>query len=154
MNTTVKKILSPAEIERVSSEYLRSGRRQDIWEIVSVEVEDQTLKAQVSMRQYYRSPNDAGGFHLTSFATLEFLSQLFIIYGHVLAGLTEKSQEAWMMESSITCRKAIRSADDIRVEMEFKTLKKIGGRMLGKANARVWDEQGGEFTAQLKALLA
>lgn len=151
---SIQKILTPAEIERISSEYLREGRRQDIWEIVSVEVRENALTAQVRMQQYYQSPNDAGGFHLTSFATLEFLSQLFIIYGHVLGGLTEKSQEAWMMESSISCRKAIRSADDIRVEMEFRTLKKIGDRMLGNASARVWDEQGGEFTAKLKALLA
>jgi hypothetical protein len=154
MNTSIKKILSTAEIDRISSEYLRHGRRQDIWEIVSVEVVDRTLTARVRMQQYYQSPSDAGGFHLTSFATLEFLSQLFIIYGHVLAGLTDKSQEAWMMESNITCRRAIRSADDNRVEMQFKTLKKIGDRMLGNASARVWDEQGGEFLAQIKALLA
>jgi hypothetical protein len=154
MTVAVHKRLTTDEILRISSEYLREGRRQDVWEIVSVEVSENRLDARVRMVDYYKSPTDTHGFHLTSFATMEFISQLFIIYGHVLAGLTEKSQEAWMMESSISCRRAIRSADDIRVEMHFKTLKKMGTRMLGTARARIWDEQGGEFTAEVKALLA
>ena len=154
MTAVLEKTLTSDEIERISSQYLSQGRREDIWEIASAQVKGDTLTASVRMRSYYRSPHDVGGFHLTSFSTLEFLSQLFIIYGHVLAGLTEKSQEAWMMESSISCRKAIRSADDIRVEMQFRTLRKMGARMLGEARARVWDEQGGEFTATIKALLA
>lgn len=154
MSSNVRKTLETAEIEQISSEYLRKGRQQDVWEIVSVEVMDDVLKSQVRMLSYYKSPSDAGGFHLTSFATMEFLSQLFIVYGHVLAGLTEKSQEAWMLESSISCRKAIRSSENIRVEMHFNILRKMGDRMLGIAKAKVWDDQGGEFVAEIKALLA
>ncbi len=154
MTQHTAKVLSAAEIDRISSEYLRDGRRQDIWDIAAVEVDGNHLKVRIRMRQYYRSPLDAGGFHLTSFATLEFVSQLFIIFGHVRAGLTEKSQEAWMLESSISCRKAIRSPEDIQVEMHIEILKNIKGRMLGNARARVWHEEGGEFLAEVKALLA
>ena len=146
--------LHAEQLRNISSDYLRQGRRQEVWDIVWVEVSENRLQAQVRMLSHYQSATDSHGFHLSSFATLEFVSQLFIIYGHVLAGLTEKKQEAWMMESAIVCRKAIRTADDIRVDMDFRTLKKIGDRMLGTAKARIWDEAGGEFTAEVKALLA
>jgi hypothetical protein len=147
-------VLNSEEINNISSEYLREGRKKDVWDIVQVTIKGNTLEAHVRMLDYYKSPSDAGGFHLTSFSTMEFVSQLFIVYGHVLADLKDKTQEAWMMDSSIKCTKAIRNAEHIRVEMKFRTLKKIKNRLLGSASARIWDDQGGEFTATVKALLA
>lgn len=153
MNNTAKKILSPAEIANISSRYLSEGRKEDVWEITHVEICGESLTAKVRMVSYYVSPTDDVGFHLTSFSTLEFLSQLFIIYGHVLGGLTKKTREGWMLESSISCKKAIRDPENIAVEMNFRTLKQMRESLIGVANARVYD-QDGLFLARIKAILA
>jgi hypothetical protein len=147
-------LLNTEQVKKISSPYLSEGRKKDQWEIIEVRILNETLRSRVRMLSYYKSPTDFEGFHLTSFSTMEFVSQLFIVYGHVLAGLEEKVQEAWMMNCDIDCKKAIRDPDNIQVEMHFKTLRKIKNRMLGHATAHIWDEQGGEFTVSLKALLA
>lgn len=147
-------LLDTEQVKKISSPYLSEGRKEDKWEIVQVSILNETLLAHIRMLSYYKSSTDTLGFHLTTFSTMEFVSQLFVVYGHVLAGLEEKVQEAWMMNCNINCLKAIRDPDNIQVEMQFRTLRKIKNRMLGHASARIWDEQGGEFTASLKALLA
>jgi hypothetical protein len=99
MSTALHRRLGPADIEKFSSHYLNEGRKQESWRIDAVEVEDGRLRATVSMRSTYVSTTDDKGFHLTIFSTLEFLSQLMIVYAHVKAGLAEKTLEGWMGES-------------------------------------------------------
>ncbi|MBF0470300.1 MAG: hypothetical protein HQL48_02880 [Gammaproteobacteria bacterium] len=127
---------------------------QDCWEIASVTIEGKLLRSQIRMRSTYLSPSDNHGFHLTIFTALEFLSQLAIIYGHVWAGYEEKKREGWLLESTIAAKKSIRSSDNIMVEMEAASIRKVGDNIIGKSRARVVDDEGGLFLATLKCFLS
>ena len=148
-----RKILTQDEIKRLSSVYLSTGRKQEIWEISHVEIEDNVLTARIIMRSYYISSTDSGGFHLTIFSTLEFLSQLIIIYAHVWAGLTDKTREGWMIESSISSKRMIRDPENIQVRMEVSSIKKLGANILAVTESQVFDSTG-LFEARLKGFLS
>jgi hypothetical protein len=150
----MKRKLAPAEIADISSTYLVEGRKKESWELTDIEVEDAMVRARVRMTSTYASPTDAGRFHLTIFSALEFLSQLMIIYMHVWNGYTRKTLEGWMIESQVTSRRAIRDPDDIRVEMEIKSIRNVRGSTLLRTFCRVTDGGGGLFEAKLKGLLS
>jgi hypothetical protein len=58
-----------------------------------------------------------------------------------------------MRECAITSRKVIRNPEKIFVEMDFFSLKKIQDSVVSMAKCRVYDGQGGLFTAKIKGLL-
>lgn len=153
MPIDLKKKLGPSEIKSLSSAYIDEGVKKDAWEITEIEVSDAILKARIRMKSFFVSPTDPGGFHLTIFSTQEFLAQLANIYLHLAAGFDTKERETWMRESTVTSRKTIRDAENIQVEMDFFGLRKIGDGVASMANCRVYDDQGGLFTARLKGLL-
>ncbi len=148
-----KRILSQEEIARISSVYLNEGRSQDVWEISHIEIEDNILTARIRMRSYFISPTDQEGFHLTMYPPIEFLSQLMIIYVHVWAGLAEKTQEGWMIESSFSSKRAIRDPENIQVRMEVTSIRNIKGRIFVVAESQVFDQHG-LFEAKMKCLLS
>ncbi len=151
MNTPAPVRLSVADIQNLSSHYLNEGRKQESWQIEEIEINGQHLTARVSMRTTYVSATDEKGFHLTIFTTLEFLSQLLIIYMHVRAGLSKKTREVWMVESSTRSVRAIRDSANIKVEMEVVSIRKRGENFYCVADYRVTDDQGGLFKVKLKA---
>lgn len=153
MTRDLKKKFGPAEIAALSSVYIDEGVKKDAWEIYEIGIYGPILKARIRMKSFFVSPTDPGGFHLTIFSTQEFLAQLANIYLHVAAGFEKKERETWMRESTITSRKTIRDAENIQVEMDFFGLKKIGDGVASMANCRVFDDEGGLFTARLKGLL-
>lgn len=153
MNKPINLRLVAADIEKLSSHYLNEGRKQESWKIGDIEIHDTRLTATVSMRSFYVSESDAKGFHLTIFSTLEFLSQLMIIYGHAWAGLSQKAQEGWMVESSVRNVKAIRDPAKINVDMNI-TVRKLGEKLYGVADYRVTDDLGGLFEGRLKGFLS
>ena len=150
----VEKQLTLEEIAALSSLYLNEGRKKESWEILEVNVEDRILTARVRMRSTFVSPTDPGGFHLTVFSTLEFLSQLMIIHGHVLANREEKTQEGWMLECSISSRHPIRDPENIQVRMEAVSIKVVREKILATTRSLVSDDGGGLFEARLKAFLS
>lgn len=153
MSRELEKRLGPAEIAALSSVYIDEGVKKDAWEIYEIEISGPILEAKIRMKSFFVSPTDPGGFHLTIFSTQEFLAQLANIYLHVAAGFEKKERETWMREATITSRKTIRDAENIQVEMDFFGLKKIGDGVASMANCRVFDDEGGLFTARLKGLL-
>lgn len=153
MSRNLQMKLGRAQIDALSSVYIDEGVKKDAWEIVEIEIDEAILKARIRMTSFFVSPTDAGGFHLTIFSTQEFLAQLANIYLHLAAGFERKERETWMRESAITSRQAIRDPENIRVEMDFFGLRKIGGGVASMANCRVFDDGGGLFTARLKGLL-
>lgn len=153
MSKAGRKILSTEEISRLSSTYLSQGRKQEDWEITYLEIDDNVLNARIRMRTRYISPTDPGGFHLTIFSTLEFLSQLAIIYVHVWAGLTEKTREGWMLECSVNSKQAIRDPENIQVRMEIPSIRNIKNKIIVVAESRVFD-QDGLFEARMKCILS
>jgi hypothetical protein len=145
--------LGKSEIADLSSSYINEGVKVDTWEIQNISISGKLLKAEIDMVSFFVSPTDPDGFHLTIFSTQEFLAQLANIYLHVAAGFKTKSRETWMRECAIASRKVIRNPDKIFVEMDFFSLKKIQDSYVSMAKCRVYDDQGGLFTARLKGLL-
>jgi hypothetical protein len=141
-------------IARLSSEYIDQGIKRERWRITRVSVEGAKLAAELRMESVFLSPTDPAGFHLTIFSTQEFLAQLANIYLHLLAGSTVKNRETWMRESSITTHRAIRDPARISVEMDFFKVKRLKDSWYAMANCRVFDGEGGLFTANLKGILS
>jgi hypothetical protein len=146
--------LGPDEIAAFLSPYLAEGRRQEVWRIEEVTIAGRQLDARVSMTQTYVSATDPRGFHLTAFATLEFVSQLVIIYGHVWAGLDKKTREGWLLEASIRTEKAIRDPERIDVSIVTPSVRRVRENVIGVSDFTVRDRLGGEFSGRLKSFLA
>jgi hypothetical protein len=146
--------LGPDEIAAFLSPYLAEGRRQEVWRIEEVTIDGQRLEARVDMTHVYESASDPHGFHLTAFSTLEFVSQLVIIYGHVWAGLDKKTREGWLLEASIRTEKAIRARDGIQVTVLTKSIRKVRDNLIGTFEFTVADGLGGSFSGRLKAFLS
>jgi len=145
--------LGKSEIANLSSRYIEEGVKVDAWEIRNINISGNLLKAEIGMVSFFVSPTDPDGFHLTIFSTQEFLAQLANIYLHIAAGFKTKCRETWMRECSITSRNVIRNPEKILVEMDFFGLKKIQDTVISMAKCRVYDDQGGLFTARIKGLL-
>lgn len=154
MKVTLKKTLNEDEISRLSSDYLDHGVKKEAWKITQVNIDGPVLTARIKMTATCASATDEAGFHLTIFSTMEFLSQLANIYFHTWAGYEEKSREVWMRESSISCKQAIRDADNIMARLEVKSLKKVGDQALGLIQYEVSDSGGGRFEGRLKGVLS
>lgn len=146
--------LTGKDIQAFSSDYLNGGRKQESWKIEEVAIDGRTLTSRISMQSVYVSATDSGGFHLTIFSALEFLSQLMIIYTHVWAGLKSKSREGWMVESHTRTVRAIRNPNNIQVAMTANTIRKRGDTLFCDAKYRITDDQDGLFEIRLKGFLA
>jgi len=146
-------VLDKPKIADLSSRYIDEGVKVDTWEIKNINISGKLLKAEIGMVSFFVSPTDPDGFHLTIFSTQEFLAQLANIYLHVAADFKTKCRETWMRECAITSRKVIRNPQKIFVEMDFFSLKKVQDSVVSMASCRVYDDQGGLFTARIKGLL-
>ena len=153
MANNVKRQLTADEINRLSSPYIKEGKHHDVWDIVDITVDDKLMIAHISMKSYYTSGTDQGGFHLTILSALEFLSQLMVIFVHVWAGYTEKTKEGWMLESSMAYRRAIRDPQNIEVQMKITSVRKVGESILITTKSQITDSDG-LFEATMKGLLA
>lgn len=147
-------VLDKKDYEQLLSPYLQDGRKHERWNLDRIEMEGKALRALVSMRSTYVSSTDAGGFHLTIFSTLEFLSQLMIIYVHKWAGQTEKKREAWMVESRTHSVRPIRDPAEINVEMNVQSMRRRGEVLYCTAEFAVTDKFGGLFKVGLKGVVA
>lgn len=154
MKPAPKVSLKPDDIAPFSSQYLHEGRKKESWRIEAVEIDGDRATARVSMLSTYVSASDSKGFHLTIFSTLEFLSELMLIYSHVWAGFQEKSREGWMVESTTRSRQAIRDPERIDVEMKVNVMRQRGGILLCESDYRVTDRFGGLFEISLKGFLS
>jgi len=154
MNVHLERCLTAADISSYLSPYLTEGRKHESWQIDAVEIIGKKLIATVSMRTCFTSATDTKGFHLTIFSSLEFLSQLMIIYVHVWAGLASKTREGWMVESATRSIRAIRNPENIRVVMDVDAMRKRGESIYCAARYCITDDQNGLFEATLKGFLS
>lgn len=145
--------LNRQQISGLSSRYIDEGVKKDCWEILDMNISGNRVKARLRMSSYFVSPTDPSGFHLTIFSTQEFLAQLSNIFLQVVAGYEVKTRETWMRECTITSRRAIRDPENIMVDMEFMSIKKLGGAIVSSGKSRVYDDRGGLFIARLKGLI-
>lgn len=147
---------SQADLAPLLSDYLVNGRKAESWSLQSVTVDttESRLVATLDMTSTYSSATDRAGFHLTIFTSLEFTSQLMIIYAHVWAGLDKKVREGWMVESKTRTVKAIRDSEGVLVEMHVKKMRQRGVNLYCDAHFKITDTQGGLFEVDLKGFLA
>lgn len=149
----MRKRLTAEALAAISSRYLREGRKQESWDLQWVEIEADRLYANVKMSAWYElAPGTQ--YHLTIFSTLEFASQLMIVYAHDWAGLDAKIREGWMVESTTRTVRAITLTDDIRVEMHVRKMRKQGKHLYCIADFIVTDAADGLFEVTLKGFLA
>ena len=152
----MSKSLSKEQIAETSSTYLQQGRKLESWEITEVIINDDSLTAVVTMTETSASETDNQGFHLTVFSSLEFLSQLMIVYAHDWAGIDAKVREGWMVESSIKCLGSLRG-DEFVVEMDILKMRKRGPNLYCHANFTITETSkpdGDKFVATLKGFLS
>lgn len=152
----MKEFLTKEQVQAISSDYLNQGRKSESWIINSVSIEGEFLEADISMTETFISDTDRAGFHLTIFSSLEFLSQLMIIYGHHWAGFTAKSKEGWMVESSIKCNGSIRSTS-FKVQMDVLKMRRRIDTLYCHADFIITDStknDTGSFKASLKGFLS
>ena len=146
--------LQDKELREFYSDYLINGRKHDGWTIEIVQIENACLRSRIRMNSVYLSSTDKNQFHLTIFSALEFLSQLMIIYTHVWAGLTKKTQEGWMVDSQIRAVKAIRNPNAIEVEMQMGRIRKLGTKLVCMTEYVITDDGGGRFEGSFRGFLS
>ena len=150
----IKKVkLNSEDIRELCSYYLNEGKKQEVWQINHVMIEDEMLDAHISMISRYLSPTDNNEFHLTIFSALEFLSQLMIIYAHFWARREKKVGEGWMVESSMKSFRVIRDPENILVSMTVEKIRERGVNLYCIASYKVTDDQGGLMEVRLKGFL-
>lgn len=142
-----------SEIEQISSPYLGTGRKNEVWRIEQVDIIENTLLATVSMREFCVSNTDNNEFHLAYLTALEFVSQLQIIYMHVWAGIKSKTKEVWMIECHMKSQRPIKNPEKINVEMTERKMFKRLNIYYCIADHRVTDDQGGLFEISIKAMM-
>ncbi|HSW08090.1 hypothetical protein [Aquabacterium sp.] len=145
-------VLSPDEIVALSSPYLAGGIRQEAWVIDALRIDGKRLDAVVRMERTFVSPTDAGGFHLSTFIALEFVSQLTVIYAHQQSGHVRKEREVWMLESSFSSRRPVRNPQHIDVRLDVLWSRRRGRELWLNFGFRVSDEHG-LFEGTLKAVM-
>jgi len=146
-------ILSPLQIDKLSSDYLADGRREERWRFNEIRVESGQVFAVARMEQYYRSATDDNQFHLSYITGHEIASQLGIIFLHYNAGFTEKCREVWMSESHNRCFAPIRDPLGIHVAMTINRLKKRKELWLCDIECELTDVLGGRLLYWAKAVL-
>ncbi len=146
--------LQNKNFEKFLSPYLQEGHKNEVWEIKDVIVQKNQLEATITMSSLFLSETDNNEFHLAIFTSLEFSSQLMIIYLHHWAGLTEKRKEGWMIESSTKSVRAIRDSKNIKVVMNILKIRNWGENIYCLANFTVTDRQGGLFKLKIKGYFA
>lgn len=125
------------------SEYLLSGRRQEVWHINWIEWDGLVLRASARLDGWQSSGTDAGRFHLSIFSARELDAQLGMIGIHLRLGLSEKSAEVWLLECTEKCEAAITDAADVRFEMQFHFRRSKNGKVLARRDSRISGTQGG-----------
>jgi hypothetical protein len=146
--------LSSNDVKNISSDYIREGRLYECWKINEVIIEDGKAIMDASMIRVYPPGSSKKDFHLSIYLAEEMASQLMIIYGHIWAGLTEKKDEVWMLESHTKSIRPIINAEYIRIEMDVSRIRKRGQTIFGIGNYRITDDNDGLIELQQKGILS
>ena len=147
------KKLTSFEIKKLSSSYINETLKNEIWHIDSVQIEEKKLFALISIHSDYLSKTDKNQFHVSVFIMLEFVSQLIVIFTHLLAGYTKKTKEVWLAEVSTRSLKPIRSLKDICVKIDLVTMRTYKNSQFFIFEINVTDNQDGLSTYKFKVQL-
>jgi hypothetical protein len=147
-------ILKPNDFKKISSPYLSGGKKEDIWEILEITINDKKLTAKARMISFYKSSTDKNKFHMSTITGLEIVGQLRIIFLHVYLGLEEKTREVWFLRGSERCLHSIRDPENIFIEMECNIESTESDKHMVAMHANISDPQGGNFVFTAKVLMS
>ena len=100
-----------------SSAYLGGGYKEDNFELTNVMIGEQRALGSVRICSFF--PPSDGEFHLSSIMALILFSQLTTIYTCYDNGLTRKTEEIYVRNFHMKCRKRIVELNDILIECEI-----------------------------------
>ncbi len=146
--------LNSNDVLNISSDYIREGRQYESWQINEVIIDNKTAVMDVSMVTTYPLEANKKDFHLSIYLAEEMASQLMIIYGHIWAGLTEKREEVWMLESHTKSIRSVTETEHIKVTMNLQTMRKRDNAIFGIGNYRITDDQDGLIELKQKGILS
>ena len=146
--------LKPEDFKKMSSPYLSGGKKEDIWEILEITINEKKLTAKARMTSFYRSSTDKNQFHMSTITGLEIVGQLRIIFLHVYLGLEEKTKEVWFLRGSERCLHSIKDPENIFIEMECNVESTETDKHMVAMHASISDPQGGNFVFTAKALMS
>lgn len=149
----VREVL-PDEYLPMSSEYLRSGRRNEVWSINWVRWDGEVLLASARLDGWQGSETDASRFHVSIFAVREMDAQLAIIGMHLRLGLARKTTEVWLLKCAEECLAALTVPDDVRFEMRFSFRKTSSGKLIYERMSEITDARGGMIKLTSNGLMA
>lgn len=144
----------PDEYLPLSSEYLRSGRRKEVWSINWVKWDGEVLHASARLDGWQGSEADGNRFHVSIFAAREIDAQLSIIGMHLKLGLKRKTAEVWLLKSAEECLAPITVPDDVRFEMRFSFRKTSSGKLITERVSEISDAHGGMIKLTSHGLMA
>lgn len=145
--------IMPEEYMPMTSEYLRIGRRPEIWHINWVEWNGHKLLASTRLEGGVPSKTDNNRFHVSILAAREMEAQLAIIAIHLKLGLSEKKTEVWNLETNEVCKSAITDPNDVRFAIDVITKTTSKGKTLALINSTISDQFGGLFILDVVRLL-
>ena len=148
------KMLTHLEIKKLSSSYIDGALKDESWQIDSIQVEGSHLAAFVSVNSTYLSSTDENQFHVSTFIMFEFVSQLIVIFTHLLAGYTKKTKEVWLAEVHMRSIRPIRNIKNISVKIDLVTKRQYHGGTFFIFEIEVRDDQDGLSTYKFKVQLA
>lgn len=146
--------VAPAEYLPMSSEYLRSGRREEVWRINWVRWDGEMLRSSARLGGWQGSETDGNRFHVSIFAAREMDAQLAIIGMHLKLGLPRKTAEVWLLKCTEECLSAITEPEDVRFEMRFSFRKTSSGKVISDRCSEITDVRGGKIKIESRSLMA
>lgn len=145
--------ISKSEFDKVSSNYLSSGRSNESWQIDSISYNPAQLIAFISMKNAFLVESDQKKWHLPIFPIYEFTSQLQIIYLHLWAQLEKKTKEIWMIETNIRAIRPILSRDSIKVVVNKSRIRKTDKGIYCICDHIITDHDDGLINIKIKSFL-
>ena len=113
-------VLEGAALKGYYSPYImEGGAAKDRIAIDRIEINGRSCKATCSMKEYYTSPTDTVGFHLSVQRSVDFLTQIACIHALYLNGRETKDVEIWMPDFQITLTKPQRDPNNIQISMDL-----------------------------------
>jgi len=111
-------ILQSKELKGLMLNYLSVGYRQEIYEIISMEIDEQRVTASVDLNNLVLHSD--GQYHLSSTLALPLLQQIATVYTCIDNGLTSPPGGLMLLDMSLKFRKAIREQRNVLFLMDFK----------------------------------
>lgn len=129
---------------RISSDYLRTGYKEDDFELTSVLLEEGRILGSVKVKRFF--PPMDGEFHLSGAMATIWIQQLAVVYAFRDIGAVEKDREVYLRDFTMKCRSRIVNLQDILLELVVTSVTQRGGRIFFRGD---YDIDVGSFVGKM-----